>query len=167
MAKDDTSLSSSQKEKILRDIVVALDARWFLKTTAEAGFDAATRINFSVNESIGKTEIRRMLAELGHGSVRDMKDFKKLMETGCALFFPDDHKYALEIIDADTLVGHVLDCYVYRNVSKAGAAGIYRCSAANRFRAWLNGFGIEGDISTDGDSKTCNGACNITFKTKW
>jgi hypothetical protein len=163
----DINLTPDQKLSILRDLIVALDARWFLKTSTETDFGTATKVNLSVNGSFGKTETRRVLAELGRDRVRGMNEFMAIMETGCSLFFPADHKYALEIVDDSTFVGHVLDCYVYRNVNRAGAAAIHTCSAAHRFNGWLVGLGLDGEATMNRTTATCNGVCDITFKINW
>ena len=42
---------------------------------------------------------------------------------------------------------HVLECYVYKNVSRAGATGIHRCAAEARFDSWLEAFGLGERVS--------------------
>jgi hypothetical protein len=139
-------LTPEQKERILRDLWILHDGRWFIKSVGEVGFDTATKLNLNVAGSIGKTEIKRLLAETEHGKIRNIEDLKTLMEIAADLYFPEDHKYKISISDDNTLVGHVLECYVHKNVSKAGTADIHQCAAKTRFDSWFKSFGLKGEI---------------------
>ena len=44
-------LSPTEREKLLRDLWVAHDGRWFLKTAAEYGFDIANELNQTIIRS--------------------------------------------------------------------------------------------------------------------
>lgn len=160
-------LTSRQKEKILRDIWILHDGRWFIKSVGEVGFDIATQLNLSVAGSIGKTEIKRLLAEIGFGKIRNIREFKTLMDIAADLYFPGDHKYKITISDEDTLVGHVLECYVYKNVCKAGTEDIHQCAAKTRFDSWFKSFGLKGEIRAESNTNNCNGSCKIYFKVNW
>jgi len=65
MDKKNNFLTAKQKEKVLRDIWIAHDGRWFLKTAERLGFDIATQLNLAVTKSFGKTEIKSLLKEIG------------------------------------------------------------------------------------------------------
>lgn len=161
------SLTPKQREKILRDIWILNDARWFLKSTREVGFDTATRLNQMVAKSMGKTEIKRLMAEANYGEIKNIEDFKTIMEIAAALYFPEEHKYEIEILDKDSLLGHVLECYVHKNVSRAGSTAIHQCAAKARFDSWLEALGLEGDVIAEKNTNNCNGSCNIIFRIKW
>ena len=79
MSTKQFSLTPRQREKILRDIWILNDARWFLKSTGEVGFDTATRLNQMVAKSMGKTEIKRLMAEANYGEIKNIEDFKRLL----------------------------------------------------------------------------------------
>lgn len=160
-------LTNEQKEKILRDVWILHDGRWFIKSVGEVGFDTATRLNLNVAASIGKTEIKRLLAEIEYGKIKNIEDFEKVMAVAADLYFPDDHKYMMTVFDDNTLVGHVLDCYVYRNVSKAGTADIHQCAAKTRFDSWFKSFGLKGKIFAEKNTNNCNGSCKIIFRIDW
>jgi hypothetical protein len=160
-------LTADQKEKILRDIWILHDGRWFIKSIGEVGFETATQLNLNVAGSIGKTEIKRLLAEIDCGKISNIKEFKMLMEIAADLYFPEEHKYTISIIDDNTLVGNVLECYVHKNVSKAGTTDIHQCAAKTRFESWFKSFGLKGEISAEKNTNNCNGSCEIIFKIKW
>ncbi|MCK4960847.1 MAG: hypothetical protein KAS19_00110, partial [Anaerolineales bacterium] len=81
--------------------------------------------------------------------------------------FPEEHKYELKILDKDSFLGHVLECYVYKNVSRAGATAIHQCAAKARFDSWLEAFDLEGEVITEKNTNNCNGTCKIIFRIKW
>ncbi|MBI4620007.1 MAG: hypothetical protein HY739_07580 [Desulfobacterales bacterium] len=167
MSTKHIELTPQQREKVLRDIWVSHDARWFLKSIVELGFDTATKLNLAVIKSIGKTEIKQLVEEIGYGAIKDIEDFKALMEIATDLFFPEEHKYELEILDKDSFLGHVLECYIYKNVNKAGITDVHQCAAKMRFDSWLEAFGLEGETITEKNTNNCYGTCKIIFKIKW
>ncbi len=160
-------LTPKQKEKLLRNIWLLHDGRWFLKSVEQFGFDTATKLNLAVVKSIAKTEIKQLLAETGFGEVESIEDLKALMEVASPLYFPEEHKYEFEIVDDNTFVGHVLECYVHKMVSKAGTTDIHQCAAKTRFESWCQAMGIAGEVINEKNTDNCNGTCEIIFKIKW
>src|SRR4030043_1023736 len=144
MSSNKVKLTPDQKEKLLRNIWLLHDGRWFLKSVEQFGFDIATKLNPAVVKSIARTEIKQLLAETGFGEVRNMKDLQALMETAALLYFPKEHKYEFQVVDNSTFVGHVLECYVYKMVSKAGTTAIHQCAAKLRFDSWCQAMGLDG-----------------------
>jgi len=161
------NLSPAQKEKLLRNIWLLHDGRWFLKSITRFGFDTATALNLEVVESIGKTEMKQLIAETGFGEIKNIDDLNALMELAAPLYFPPEHKYEIKVIDDNTMLGHVLECYVHRMVSKAGITEIHQCAARLRFASWLKGMGLNGEVINEKNTNNCNGTCEIIFKIKW
>jgi hypothetical protein len=120
MNTKEVRLTPRQKEKLLRNIWLLHDGRWFLKSTMLLGFNVATRLNLDVVESIGKTEIKQLVTEANFGEIKSIEDLKELIELASPLYFPPEHKYEIKIIDDNTLLGRVVECYVYQMVGKAG-----------------------------------------------
>jgi hypothetical protein len=54
-------------------------------------------------------------------------------KTAALVYFPEERKYEFKVMDHSAFVGHVLECYVHKMVSKAGTAAIHRCAAKVRF----------------------------------
>src|SRR4030043_274286 len=111
MSPNEVKLTAGQKEKLLRNIWLLHDGRWFLKSVEQFGFDTATKLNLAVVKSIAKTEIKQLLAETGFGEVRNIEDLKTLMEIASPLYFPEEHKYEFKVVDEDTFVGHGLEWF--------------------------------------------------------
>ena len=63
------------------------------------GFDTATKLNLAVVKSIARTEIKQLLAETDFGEVRNINDLQALMKIASLLYFPEEHKYELKVVD--------------------------------------------------------------------
>jgi hypothetical protein len=159
-------LSPAEKEKLLRDLWVAHDGRWFLKTAEEYGFDSANKLNQAVIRSMGKKEARELMVRTGT-QIAGVSDIKAFMNMAGELYWPGEHKYAVETVGDDLLVGHVIKCYVWENSKKAGALGLYRCAAAIRFSGWMDAMVVPAEVTGSGDCDTCNGSCDISFRFDW
>jgi len=167
MSPKEVKLTSEQKEKLLRNIWLLHDGRWFLKSVEQFGFDTATKLNLAVVKSIAKTEMKQLLAETGFGEVRNIEELKALMEVASPLYFPEEHKYEFKVVDNNTFVGHVLECYIHKMVSKAGTTDIHQCAAKLRFDSWCQAMGLDGEVINEKNTNNCNGTCEIIFKIKW
>ena len=167
MSSKKVKLTSEQREKLLRNIWLLHDGRWFLKSVEQFGFDTATELNLAVVKSISRTEIKQLLAETGFGEVRNIEDLKALMGIASSLYFPEEHKYEFKVVDNNTFVGHVLECYVHKMVSKAGTTGIHQCAAKTRFDSWCEAMGLDGEVINEKNTNNCNGTCEIIFKIRW
>ena len=167
MSPKEVKLTPEQRERILRNILVSQDGRWFLKSVEEFGFDTAAKLNLAVTKSMGKTEMKQVIVETGYGEIKNIEDFRALMEIASTLYFPEEHKYELKVIDDNTFVGYVLECYVHRMVSIAGTTDIHQCAARLRFDSWLKAMALDGEVINERNTNNCNGTCEIVFKIKW
>jgi DNA-binding transcriptional regulator/RsmH inhibitor MraZ len=156
-------LSPTEREALLRDMWVAHDGRWFLAVAAEFGFDAANKLNQAAVRSIAKKEAKEFKIRSG-AEIANASDFKEFLDSAGALYWPDEHKREIEIVEDNLVVGHVLHCYVWDNISKAGGLSVNRCAAPTRFRGWLEGLGLSGEVVGTGECDTCNGSCDISFR---
>ena len=167
MSAQTVKLTPKQKEKLLRNIWILHDGRWFLKSVMLFGFDVATKLNLDVVESISKTEIKQLIAESDFGDIKNIVDLKAFMELAAPLYFPPEHKYEIKVIDDNTLLGRVLECYVHQMVSKAGTTEIHQCAAKLRFQSWLEGLGLNGQVINEKNTNNCGGKCDIFFRVRW
>lgn len=167
MDANEVRLTPEQRERLLRDIWISHDGQWVLKTVQELGFDAANKLNQAVTRSLGKIEIKRLVAATKCGDIKNAEDFKRLLAVACDLYMPEEHKYEIEQLDNSSVLGRVLDCYVFKNVNKVGATNYFHCAAKPRFTGWLEGFGLQGEVIAEKDMNNCNGTCDIIFKLRW
>ena len=126
-------------------------------------------------KSLDKKELKELLnkcwmthiAETDHREIKSTEDLKAVIEIAGDLYFPEEHKCEIEILDRDCLLGHILECYVCKMVSRAGTTHIRQCAAKTRFDSWLEALGLEGETITDKNTDHCNGTCKIVFRIKW
>lgn len=159
-------LKPAEREKLLRDLWVAHDGRWFLRMAEELGFDAANRLNKAVIKSMGKKEAKELMTRIG-AEIADIGDIKRIIEMGGDVYWPEEHKYEIEVLAENLMVGRVLKCYVWNNVNKAGGLSHYRCAAGTRFRGWVEAFGVPGEVTGSKDVDECNGSCEFLFRFDW
>lgn len=160
-------VTAKQKADILRDIWIAHDGRWFLKTTMEESFDLATKLNLAVQRSFGKIEMKRLVKELGGVGIKTIEDLKEFMVVASDIYCPEEHKYRYDVIDENNLSVKILQCYVHFNVSLAGTAAIHQCAGKTRFEAWLKGLNLDGEIINPSETNNCHGKCEYIFKINW
>ncbi|MBN1574594.1 MAG: hypothetical protein JW984_15460 [Deltaproteobacteria bacterium] len=167
MENIDFEIGSEGREDILRNVWTLHDARWFIKTIGKYGLDAANELNRTVIRSMGKTEIKVLMNGSGIKKITDIDRLNSLMTVASKLFFPKEHKYEFKILNENELLGHVIECYVHKNVKKAGIADLYKCAARPRFESWIAAMGLNGEIVQEVDSSNCNGTCGIVFRIDW
>lgn len=163
----DSVLSSSQRERILRDIWIAHDGRWFLKSAGKLGFDVATQLNLAVTKSFGKTEIKRLLSEIGEIDIKCIENLKGFLLIAADIYCPVDHKYEYSVIDKNNLSVKIFQCYVHKNVSLAGTTDIHQCAGKQRFISWLEALNLKGTVANSKNTNDCNGTCEYIFTIQW
>lgn len=167
MQNKDFEFSSEQREDILRNVWTLHDGRWFIKTIEKYGLETANNLNQTVIRSMGKTEIKVLMNGSGIKKIGDIDQLNSLVTAASNLYFPKEHKYEFKILSENELLGHVIKCYVHKNVEKAGITDLYRCAARPRFESWILAMGLNGEIIQDKDSSNCRGTCGIVFKIDW
>jgi hypothetical protein len=167
MNPKEIKLTARHKEKLLRNIWLLHDGKWFLRSVKESGFDTATKLNLALIKSIARMKMKQLLTETNFGEVRNVKDLQAVMEVAALLYFPKEHKYEFRVVDSNTFVGHMLECYVHKMVSKAGTTAIHQCAAKLRFDSWCQAMGLDGQVTNEKNTSDCNGTCEIIFRIKW
>jgi hypothetical protein len=159
-------LNPAEREKLLRDLWVAHDGRWFLRATQEWGFETANRVNQAIIRSMGKKEAKELMDRTG-AQIADIGDIVEIIRMGGEIYWPEEHKYEIKASGDSLILGRVLRCYVWENVNKAGGLLSYHCAAPTRFRGWVDAFGVPGEVIASKDCDECNGSCEISFKFDW
>jgi len=167
MNPKEIKLTARHKEKLLRNIWLLHDGKWFLRSVKESGFDTATKLNLALIKSIARMKMKQLLTETNFGEVRNVKDLQAVMEVAALLYFPKEHKYEFRVVDSNTFVGHMLECYVHKMVSEAGTTAIHQCAAKLRFDSWCRAMGLDGQVTNEKNTSDCNGTCEIIFRIKW
>jgi hypothetical protein len=66
---------------------------------------------------------------------------------------------SFKISDSNTFVGHVLECYVCKVLSKAGTTSIHQCAAKLRFHSWCQAMGLYGEAMNERNTGHYKGSC--------
>lgn len=141
-------ISPEDRERILRKNWWSHDGRWFLFTAREVGFEVANKLNMLVNKSMGKAEMKRLLAALNMDETTAADNFFEIIETVSDLYCKD-----VFVIDGftkerdDRWVFRIKDAPCYQGTKKAGIIDSYQCACWKRFEGWVEACGLKADIS--------------------
>ena len=160
-------LSPTEREKLLRDLWVAHDGRWFLAAAAEFGFDTANRLNQAVVRSMGKKEAREFMIRSG-AEIANASDFKEFLEMAGALYWPEEHKTEIEIVDGQP--GDRARPALLRVGERQQGRRDVTSTAARRPSVSAAGWrasAFPARSSATSECDTCNGSCDISFRFDW
>ncbi len=156
-------LSPTEKEALLRDLWVAHDGQWFLKTAGEYGFGIANKMNMIVVKSMGRKEAKELMDRTG-SRIASVDDAVQFLRMGSDLYWPEEHEAEIEAMADGTVVGRILHCFVWANVNRGGGVKYYQCAAPTRFEGWVEAMGVPAEVKGSGECATCNGSCVISFR---
>ena len=140
-------LSSDEREALLIKLWMAHDARWFAAAAMEVGMETTNRLNQAAAHAVGKTEARRLLRAFEMSPVRNRDDFVAAYEAFIGLLGPDLLDYEAELVGDDSYDLKIDRCFAFDQVTKAGVAQQYDCGILPRVTGWLEGLGLEHELS--------------------
>ena len=140
-------LSSDEREALLIKLWMAHDARWFAAAAMEVGMETTNRLNQAAAHAVGKSEARRLLRAFEMSQVRNRDDFVAAQEAFIGFLGPDLLDYEMEAVGADSCDIKVKRCFAFDQVTKAGVAQQYDCGILPRITGWLEGVGLEYELS--------------------
>ncbi len=156
-------LTSDIREKLLKDMLVLLDGRWFVKTIQAFGFKTATQLNLEVAESIAKTEMKQLLKMGQFEDIKNIGEFKMVMEVFSSVYWPDMQKYELKIVDENTLSIRFYECHVHKMTTAAGTKDIHQCAGNTKAKGWFKACGLDVEIKGEKNTNNCDGCCETFF----
>ena len=141
------SLSPAQREHLLREMWMDHDGRWFLKVAERNGFDEANELNRAASISVAKTGMRKLIAMLGEGRVRDVKHLRDLMELAYGLYYPPPIcDVSFECVGERQIRATYRKCPVMDRIEKGGGMKNYTCGCPNAFQGWLAAVDMPGTV---------------------
>ena len=165
MRRGIAELTAAQRQEIIRQNWISHDARWFLKTAQELGFDVANRLNHIVIRSMGKTEVKRWAQAVGLQGVKDIGQLVEVFDAVNKLYFPEQVYRSGEVRE-NSFVGVVSRCFVAEMVRQAGATNLYECACAARFEGWLEACGFSGAATINKSMMKGDPECQIFISIK-
>jgi hypothetical protein len=155
-------LTAEVLQRILSENWFSHDARWFLKVSAEYGFDVGNRLNQTTLKSMAKTEMRRLLEATGYGDIESGVDFAQMVELALAVYFPPPMLVGeVNTVDRDSVKGTITRCLVFDEVRKAGITGIYECACGCRHEGWLEACDLQGQVKIEKSMMRGDPVCEI------
>jgi hypothetical protein len=157
-------ISPEEREKILRINWWTHDGRWFLYTGREVGFEVANKLNMLVNKSMGKAEMKRLLAALNMDETRAANNFYELIETVSDLYcknvfviggFTKENDY--------TWVFSIKAAPCYEGTKKAGILDSYQCACWKRAEGWVEACGLKAKVSLRKTLVKGDDECEVIF----
>jgi hypothetical protein len=141
------ALSSEEREALLIKLWMSHDARWFAATAMQFGMEAANRLNQTAIHEAAKREAPRLVRAFQMSPVRNRDDFLAAQDTFIGLLGPDLLDFDVVTVGDDSYDLTMNRCFAFDQVSRAGVAQQYDCGILPRITGWLEGLGLEHELS--------------------
>ncbi|MFE6776685.1 DUF6125 family protein [Streptomyces sp. NPDC057702] len=163
--KTPESLTSEQREELLRRSWMATDGLWFYQTATQRGIDGANEANIEVVREFGRQEMVRLMRGLGVEKVETVEQYRRLFQTAVDLYLGSLFA-ARETFEDGVQHLAVSTCFAHKGVQRAGIDKIYHCGPGERLTGWLQAMGLPAEI--DPGVGLCQmahtGACSYRLK---
>lgn len=142
------SLSTLQREELLRASWMYHDYQWFRAMAELTDFQRVNQPNQKILERIAAAEIKRLMRALGVASVRDMETAVKLLRAAGDLYVGSLCPMQLDVeghsfrLSADR-------CFVQLGTKRDGLSDSYVCGPMRRVAGWLHGMELSFRISPE------------------
>jgi len=137
------TLDREQLRSILIKNWMTHDALWYGEVASKFGMSEASPMNLRVCRTLGRIEYGRLMKMAETGAPRDFREYHELFELGKQVFFPDFMDIEIEYPGGDSQVFHVLDCFAYKGMEKAGLLADYDCGIFERIEGWFDAMGVD------------------------
>ena len=140
-------LSAEQRDALVIKSWMAHDARWFRAVAQLFGMHEANAANKLAVKEAGRAEARRVLGVLDIQTVASLDDYLVVQEVLADLFTDGLVDYDIVRVDESTFRFDVRQCFAYEQTERAGVASAYECGIFARVIGWLEGAGLDWQIS--------------------
>ena len=140
-------LSGEEREALLIKLWMSHDARWFAASAMELGMETANRLNQTAIHEAAKREAPRLVRALQMSPVRNRDEFVAAQEAFIGFLGPDLLDYEFESVGDDSCDLRVKRCFAFDQVTRVGVAQQYDCGILPRITGWLEGLGLEHELS--------------------
>ncbi len=140
-------LSGEEREALLIKLWMSHDARWFAASAMELGMETANRLNRTAIHETAKREAPRLVRALRMLPVKNRDDFVAAQEAFIGFLGPDLLDYEMEPVGDDSCDLRVKRCFAFDQVTRVGVAQQYDCGILPRITGWLEGLGLEHELS--------------------
>lgn len=138
-----TLLSAEEREELVRASGSEHAARWYLEVAHSVGHEVANRLSLRAARSLGKTEMRRLMALLGAKRPSTIEELVSLLETARDVFLPPPvMQTRFRIVDESTYEVEVEECFMAQNAVKTRMARRQVCAVSDRILGWHEALGL-------------------------
>jgi hypothetical protein len=113
------------------------------------GLEEAMRVNRAAIQDAARVEARRLRTRLELPDISSVTDYLLFQETAISLLGPELLDYTVSLTGEDEFDIRVDRCFAFDNVSRAGIADQYECGIMPRLLGWLEGLGIDHQITPE------------------
>jgi len=136
-------LSDEKEKELLRSCWYSHDARWYMAVAREYGLEAANRLNKQVCRALGEAEMRRLIRALGIAAPTTVQELVPVIEAAFRFFAPSPlTQLEIRLVDDHSYEAWLKRCFIYDNITKAGIASFYVCTAYDRVQGWHDALGL-------------------------
>ena len=118
------------------------DALWYLEVARHLGMAEASPMNLRVCRKLGQIECKRLMQQVDVSAPGNMMEFRELFELAERIFVPDFMTFTVDYPDNHIQRFHVLDCFAYNGMHKAGMVSEYECGIFERIEGWFDSMGL-------------------------
>lgn len=160
-------LTADQQIDVLRRSWQSHDAGWQMAIFQRYGWDEGNRLNKEVARQIGKGAMHRLMKHLGITGVKDIDEFRRIIDITTALFYPKpDFDYQFEQLSDTKVVAIVRQCVICDNVIRGGVAKFYECGCFAMQEGWYDALGVDVERTLGKCLKAGDDRCEITLHVK-
>ena len=137
----------------LRDILIknwmTHDALWYGEVAAKFGMAEASPMNLRVCRKLGQIEFKRFMQLVDAAPPADMKSYRKLFDSGWAVFVPEFMTFEIDYPSQNCQRVHVIDCFAHRGMERAGVIADYACGIFERIEGWWDAMKVKYERTPD------------------
>ncbi len=152
---------------LLREMWLGCDGRWFLNVAERYGYEVANEMNGSVNRSLARSAMRRMMKVSGRGLPANAAELREAIEIGYEVYHPPPEcEIELQVLDDSSVEALFHKCPVMEKVEKGGGMQNYLCACPLSFEAWMEALGLSGEAKiTKGPEQ--GPPCRVKITARW
>jgi hypothetical protein len=140
-------LENNEIKELLIKSWMTHDGMWFFHSLNEIGIEKTNKINKAASRSLGITEIKRFKKAFEVDRIENIDDLKLLFTKVSEIVKADFMEFSYDFSNGDELRFKMQKCFAYEGVKRIGAIDGYNCGIYDRIDGWLEGIGLEFDVS--------------------
>ena len=166
-------LNKKELSELLSKCWMTHDGMWFYNCFLELGIDKANQLNKAAISSLSSIEIKRFKKALGikENQIATFEDFKNFFIAISEVLIPEFMNVNWRFPESNLMCWEFNDkkCFAYNGMKMLGMTDKYECGPIYRIECWLNGLGINYELTPmikkciSPDQGKCSGSFKLNF----